>query len=463
MRSLRRQLAVWLLAPLLVLWLINALVTYHTAVESADRAHDRTLYGSVLAIAERVAVIEGELVVDLPYSALEMLESNLQSRVFYRVSHADGRQITGYEDLPRAKGIRESGVPQFQDAEYRGEPVRIVSLMKRVYDESVKDPILIQVAETAELRKLLSERILLESVLQELLIIVLASVLMWLALNRGLRPLNQLRRQVSQRERDDLSPIDKVAVPREVKPLIEAINEHTSRLTQVIGGQKQFIADAAHQLQTPLALLHAQVEYALRQDERKVMRDVMFDVRGNISQMSHLVAQLLVLNRAETETTLRLDTLNLAHLASHTTLEWIPAAIKKSIDLGYEGDEVRSVLGSEALLREVVANLLDNSLKFTPEGGRITVSVAAKAGRTVLTVEDSGAGIPWSEQRRVFDRFYQIPGRDIPGCGLGLSIVQKIARLHRAEVRIESHADQLGTRVEVCFPVQQEPPATPST
>ena len=244
--SLRGQLTQWLLAPLLLLWAINAWVVYQTAAETANGAHDRTLQGSLLAISERVSVVDKEIVVDLPYSALEMLESHTQSRVYYRVSHADGRNITGYEDLPGPAWAPALGKPLLYNASYRGEPVRVAALIRQLYDESVKETVLVQVAETTELRQDLLRQILLQSVGKELLAILLVAALMWGTVNWGLRQLHRIHIDVSQRERGDLSAIDPAQVPSEVRPLIDAINEHTARIAQMISAQRRFIADAAH-------------------------------------------------------------------------------------------------------------------------------------------------------------------------------------------------------------------------
>ncbi len=467
MRSLRRQLTTWLLAPLVVVWGINAWVTYQTAIDSANRAHDRTLLGSVLAIAERTASTDGIVTVDLPYSALEMLESNLQSRVYYRVSQSPDKTVTGYEDLPSPTVKMEAGKTIFYDADYRSERVRVGAIIRQFYDESPREPVLIQVAETAELRQNMSRRILFDSVMKELLLIVLAAALMWLAVNRGLRPLEALRNQVHHRDKTDLSPIDAPLMPVEVKPLIDAINEHTMRLAQMISAQKQFIADAAHQLKTPLTLLRTQADFASRQTEMGALTEVIHDLRKNTEQVSHLVDQLLTLNRAEADSNPKLSRVDLTDLAQRTTFQRLSLALKKSIDLGFEGEHALTTLGNEFLLQEMINNLLDNAIRFTPESGRITVKVAQPDREIILSVEDSGPGIAVQDRDRVFDRFYQIPERDRSGCGLGLAIAREICALHQAEISILAPASNIGTLVRVTFtalaPLATLPPMQSTT
>ncbi len=450
MRSLRAQLAFWILTPLLLIWALNAWLSYQTAVESANRAHDRTLLGSVLAIAERISVVDGEIVVDLPYSSLEMLESNLQSRVYYRVSQA-GRHLTGYEDLRRPSAKLEVGKPHFYDSEYLGEPVRVAAMNKRLYDDGVKEPVLIQVAETGELRDSMSWKLVSDSAVKELLLILLAAALMWGALNRN---------EIIKRSRTDLSRMDADLVPSEVKPLIHAINEHTAQVARVTSAQRQFVADAAHQLKTPLSVLRAQADYASKQEDLAGVNEVLDDMRAGTGRVSHLVDQLLSLSRAEAAAPV-LAEIDLHDFARATTFEWLPLALGKSIDLGFEGEGPVRIKGHDVLLHELLANLLDNAIRFTPSRGHVTVRVAARGDRAVLAVEDNGPGIPEEERTRVFDRFYQIGGRDSAGCGLGLAITREIATLHQAVASVHTPGNGNGTLFEVEFPLASSPNSQP--
>lgn len=452
MPSLRVQLAFWLLTPLLAVWAFNAWLTYENAIESANRAHDRTLLGSVLAIAERISVADDAIVVDLPYSSLEMLESSLQSRVYYRVSQAGTRHITGYEDLRPPNAKLELGKPYFYDSEYLGERVRVAAMLKRLYDESVKEPVLIQVAETAELRHSMSWQIVSASAVKELLLILLAAALMWWAVNRGLRPLYELRNQVSRRSRTDLSRMEVELVPDELKPLIHAINEHTAQVARIMSAQKQFVADAAHQLKTPLTLLRTQADFASKQSDMAAVNEVLDELRGNTERVSRLVDQLLALNRAEAAAPV-LGEIDLEEFARTTTFEWLPLALRKSIDLGFESGGPAKIKGHKVLLHELLANLLDNAIRFTPQAGQVTVRVTVRDAQAVLAVEDTGPGIPEEERARIFDRFYQIPGRDSPGCGLGLAITREIATLHQAALYLRDPSSGKGTVFVVEFPI----------
>ena len=450
MRSLRAQLALWLLGPLLAVWAFNAWLTYENAIESANRAHDRTLLGSVLAISERISVTEGTIAVDLPYSSLEMLESRLQNRVFYRVSHGE-KLLTGYPDLALPPARVEAGKPYFYDSSYLGETVRVAALLKPLYEPGIREPVLIQVAETAELRNSMSWQIVSNSAVKELLLILLAAALMWWAVNRGLRPLYELRNRVIQRKRSDMSRIDVELVPTELKPLIDAINDHTVEVARLTAAQKQFLADAAHQLKTPLAVLRTQADFASKQASLAAVNEVLDDMRANAERVSHLVDQLLALNRAEAQAAVALDEIDLARFARETAFEWLPVALAKSIDLGFEGEEPVKIRANKVLLHELIATLIDNAIRFTPRSGHVTVSVSGKNPGALLAVTDTGPGIPETERERVFDRFYQIPGRDSPGCGLGLAIAREIAVLHKATISISVPSNGRGTLAAVDF------------
>jgi two-component system sensor histidine kinase TctE len=323
---------------------------------------------------------------------------------------------------------------------------------KRLYDDSVKEPVLIQVAETGELRESMSWNIVSQSAVKELLLILLAGLLMWGALTRGLRPLYELRNQIDKRPRSDLSRMDAELVPTELKPLIHAINEHTAHVARVTSAQKQFVADAAHQLKTPLTVLRTQADFASKQHDLAGVNEVLDDMRAETGRVSRLVDQLLSLSRAEAAAPV-LAEVDLHEFARETTFEWLPQALGKSIDLGFEGEGPVKIQGHAVLLHELMANLLDNAVRYTPSGGRITVRVEARDGDALLTVQDDGPGIPAEERSRIFDRFYQIPGRDSPGCGLGLAITREIATIHRAVVTLRDPSDRRGALFEVRFPI----------
>ncbi|MFL6678648.1 MAG: sensor histidine kinase, partial [Burkholderiaceae bacterium] len=271
--------------------------------------------------------------------------------------------------------------------------------------------------------------------------------LVWFALARGIAPLNALQQRIRRRESQDLSPIDDHDVPEEVAPLVRAINDLLARLDHTMGSQKHFLADAAHQMKTPLAGLRMQAELAQREidaggDPQSIKRSLKQIARSSQSA-AHLVNQLLAMARAEDqEQARRLQDVAIVKLATDVVRDFVPRAMDKRIDLGYEGPDVDPasprIVGQPVLVRELIRNLVDNALQYTPAGGTVTVRLMPDPyGQVmVLQVEDTGPGIPEAEREQVFQPFYRALGTDVDGSGLGLAIVKEIADKHAAAVAV---------------------------
>lgn len=469
--SLRFQLLRWLLAPLLVLLSINAWFSNRAAVSTANIAFDRLLMASAEAIAEDVEFKDGEVVVDLPYAALELLESNLQERIFYRVVAPGGQTATGYEDLPLppplpapapestpAPARTPEALSNYYSARYRGETVYLVALSKKLYGTGVAEPVLIIVAETGEAREALSRKIVLEGLAREAVLIAAAGLLVWFGLGRGLRPLTRLRSSVEQRMPTDLSPIDPVRVQTEVRPLIEALNQHTARIERLLSSRQRLITDASHQMRTPLAEMRTQIEYSLRQNRPELTHQTLVDIHADIDHLARLLTQLLLQARADPDglPELRTASVDMTELARQTALDHVRAARKKAMDLSFEApcpDAAARVMGNELLLRELIANLIDNAILYGEERGSVTVRVGVQADAGVtLEVEDDGPGIPADERDKVFERFYRSPAAAAArraGSGLGLSIVRDIGTAHGAKVALLTPHSGVGLCVRV--------------
>jgi two-component system sensor histidine kinase TctE len=315
--------------------------------------------------------------------------------------------------------------------------------------------VLILVAETLNKRHILANEILLGMLLPELLLIVLVGVLVWYGVERGLRPLAALQKEIGSRSHRDLSPLPEQNAPGEVRSLIRAMNDLLARLSAALSAQQRFIADAAHQLRTPLAGLKTQTELALRQKAFDEVRHTLQQINTATGQTTHLVNQLLSLARAEPDAdrAQALQPLNLDDLARDTTAEWVPRAIARNIDLGFDGCAGAAMIeGDGLLIKEMLGNLLDNAIRYTQPRGQVTVRVAAESGQVLLSVEDNGPGIPPGERERVFERFHRGLGTGAEGCGLGLAIVREIAQSHNADIRLGPGANGSGTLVAVVFP-----------
>lgn len=461
MLRLRSLLLRWLLIPSLLLWAGGFALGYWRSLAQAHEAFDRTLLGSALVLGEHLLIAGGEVVADLPHAALEMLRTDAQDRVFYRVSDLDsGQYLTGYEDLPAPPGPR-SAEPSFYDADYKGQAVRIVALRRTLLDGPDRRQLLVQVAETLDARHALTRRLVLQSALVQLALISAAAGLIVLGVRLGLAPLKRLRDEVRARDPDDLRPIATAEVPREVAPLIEAINVHTERQRQLGQAQLRFVANASHQLKTPLTLLRALSGQAQLESDAAQVRAVLARLDETTDATARIVGQLLTLARAEPGHALHHETVDLTTLAHDAAFELLDAAGAKRIDLGFEGHGALPVRGDPVLLRELVGNLVQNAIAYTPDGGLVTVAVGRRDGRPWLSVVDNGPGIPRAERERVFERFYRVAGSEAPGSGLGLAIVKEICARHGLTIVLEdAPGGGPGLSVALAWPAGSSPVAS---
>jgi two-component system sensor histidine kinase TctE len=460
--SLRNQLLRWLIGPLVVLVALNAVSLYRDALEAADIAYDRSLLASTRALAERVSVRDGKVVADVPYVALDSFETDTLGRIYYKVTGLNGETVSGYGDLPAVpKNVPRSdlypALVRFYHASYNGEPVRIAALLQPVYDDSMRGIALIQVGETLDARRALSRRILLNTLWRQALLVLAVATLVWFAVRLVLRPLMRLKNEVETRALSDLSDVDQALVHKEVRPLVAAMNGTMARMQGLIASQRRFIADASHQLRTPLTVLKTQAELALRENDPAAMQAIVRSIAATTDSTVHLANRLLALARVEYGSgSAHTGPVSLAALARQVGLELALPAVQKGIDLALEaedGDEAM-VNGQELLLHELVTNLTDNAIRYTPAGGSVLLRVRRQETRVLLEVRDNGPGIAPSEYDKVFMPFYRAqatldanPG----GTGLGLAIVRDIATLHGAELAL-SRADGGGLRVDVSFP-----------
>ena len=453
--SLRGQLLRWLLVPLLLLLVVNAWYTNRAAVATADQAFDRLLLASAEAISDDIDVKEGSLVVDLPYAALQLLESNIQERIFYRVIDPAGKTLTGYDDLPMpAAPIDPDKESTLYSASYHDEAIYLVALKKPLYGTGQTAPVVVIVAETGEARHALSHEILLQGMARQGVLIVAAGLLVWFGLLRGLRPLKRLRANLIARPAADLSPIDPSSVQAEVRPLIDALNEHMARIERLLASRQRFVADASHQMRTPLSEMRTQIEYVLRQERPDLLRRTLEEIHLDIDRLARLVAQLLLQARSEPDayTGQHSAPVDLAELARACSLELAPAARAKAMDLSFEAGQGSCIVqGSDVLLHELVANLVDNAISHGKARGSVAVRLGRDGDRVVLEVEDDGPGIASIERTKVFDRFYRAPGSPQGGSGLGLSIVRDICTSHGAEIELSTPVAGSGLLARVSF------------
>ncbi len=457
-QSLKRRLAIWLVGVLSALLTVDAWLSYSDALKAANQAYDRSLSASLKGIAERIYATEQEVVVDIPYSALELFEAGSSDRIFYSVGMPGGELITGYEGMPLPTRI-EPNTAVFYDGVYKGQPLRLGALLKPLYRKEFPKPVLIVFGETTNTRHEVVHSLFIGEVTRKALLIVVALAVALFATMIAVRPIDKLGKSIRVRPDDDLTPVDAVDVPSEVKPLVAAINLHMERINAMVEARRRFITDAAHQLRTPLAVLNTQAEFALRQHGESDMRPAVEALHHSLGSAIRLTNQLLSLSRAEPINgfTARRQTVDLVAVARDMVVELLPLAGRKAIDLGFE-DSGRPlpVFGDPVMLREMVANLVDNALRYTPGNGMVTVAVALapdKAASAQISVIDNGPGIPPEFREQVFRRFFRLNNADFTGSGLGLSIVREIVIGHGGEIVLEDAPGGCGLAVRVSLPL----------
>ena len=475
-RSLFGEILDWMLTPLLLLWPVSLALTWLVAQGLANKPFDRALEYNAHALAQLVSVQKtgdkNEVQFNLPQPASEILRADDSDIVYYQVMGPGGEFLSGERELPEppADETPAAGEVRLRDGELRGVEIRVAYIWVRLPLQG--GPLaLVQVAETREKRSVLATEIIKGVMLPQFVILPLAVLLVWLALARGIQPLNQLEQRIRARSPDDLSPLDDRTVPLEVAPLVSSVNDLLTRLNESLATQKRFLADAAHQLKTPLAGLRMQADLAQREgtSTEELKRSLQHIGRSSI-RATHTVNQLLALARAEgSGAGIARQPCDLAELTIEVVRDSVPRAMDKHIDLDYDGAEPGSpgvqLSGNPTLLKELVRNLVDNAINYTPstadKPGVVTARVLADTFGHVLMlqVEDSGPGVPEAERELVFQPFYRVLGSEADGSGLGLPIVMEIAAKHHAEVLLEdAHPGQNppGARFSVRFPADAE-------
>ncbi|MFM2035101.1 MAG: hypothetical protein RL459_366 [Pseudomonadota bacterium] len=447
-RSLFGEILDWMLTPLLLLWPISLVLTWLVAQGIAGKPFDRALEYDVGALAQLITVQHNRAQFSLPLPARELLRADDTDTVYYQVLGSRGEFLSGERDLPQPEDDgAEPGVIKLREDEFHGSGIRVAYMWVPLGLPGGR-PALVQVAETLDKRSVLASEIIKGVMLPQFVILPIAVLLVWLALVQAIKPLNQLEERIRARKSDDMSPLDTDVVPLEVVPLVSSVNDLLMRLKDSIATQKRFLADAAHQLKTPLAGLRMQADLALRaESSAEDLKQSLRQIGRSSIRATHTVNQLLSLARAESRgNVLVREPCDLAELTMEVIRDSVPRAMDKGIDLGYEGAEpgTKGVMmqSNPTLLKELIRNLVDNAINYTPSSaaqpGIVTARVLTDpfSGTLVLQVEDSGPGIAPSERDLVFQPFYRVLGTEADGSGLGLPIVLEIARQHNASVEV---------------------------
>lgn len=456
-RSLLGEILDWMLAPLFLLWPMSVAITYVVAQNLANVPYDNNLSNALQLLAQQLVVDQGKMTLNLSAPARVALRPRENDGIYWKALGPQSEYLGGDRALPSPEHMpdKQTNTVYYKNETMRDFEIRIAYIW---VDVAIRNsaPVLLVAAESTERRTQLANDIIKGVIMPQFFVLPIAVLLIWFGLSRGVAPIHALQSRLRARRPDDLSPIDEKAAPVEIGPLITAMNDLLHRLSSNVLAQRRFVADAAHQLKTPLAGLRTQAELAMRaapdDETQKSLRQI---VIGTI-RATRLVNQLLLMAHAENPSSVGMSSIDLVSLAKERTLAWVDQAMNTNIDLGFEGSEEPVMIRGQALLlSEVLNNLIDNALRYTPAPGQVTVFVKNENDYVLLAVEDSGPGIAPEERERVFDRFYRVLGTSTDGSGLGLAIVQEIAQRHQASIQIRDarHGsnNHHGTRIELRF------------
>ncbi|HEV7813686.1 MAG TPA: sensor histidine kinase [Janthinobacterium sp.] len=454
MPSIRLRLLKWLIGPVLLINLAGGALTYVLAWVPAQTAFDQGLQDAAGALSARLSAGSGSVRIDLPRQAEQVLRADQADAIYFVVRDGAGRVLAGDADFPPLRRTAVLKTPLAYDGAVRGEAVRIVALRAEAGGQTVD----IGVAKTLRKRRQIRSAILRALMLLET-VFTLASVgMIWFSVTNGLLPLNRMRADLNGRGGDDLaadlSPIASGDVPYELEPVVGAFNGLLDKVRAGARAQHDFLANVAHQLRTPLAGLQTQLEWLEKRHQGEA--ETAYSIRLMLSSTERMIRQtnqLLALARAEPShfEKARLEALQLDKLVEEAIQHFVEEAAKKSIDLGFDL-AATGVTGDRFLLRDLIDNLIDNAIRYTPEHGVVTVSCFPDGQAGVLAVEDSGPGIPPAKRELVFNRFVRLDDKTT-GSGLGLAIVRDIASAHGAAIGVDAPASGQGAVFSVRFPV----------
>lgn len=458
-RSLLGEILDWMLAPLFLLWPMSIAITYVVAQNLANVPYDLSLANALQVLGQQIEADEEVVALRMSASARLALRIRENDGVFWKAISPSGELLGGDGELPTPERT-PSDQPDtiyYQNQTLRDFEIRVAYTWMDLSTRGA-GPVLLVVAESVDRRTQLANDIIKGVIIPQFIVLPIAVLLVWFGLSRGVAPINALQRRLRARRPDDLSAIDERLAPSEISPLITAMNDLLSRLEATLLAQKRFVADAAHQLKTPLAGLRTQAELAMRGTPPGDTHTSLEQIIAGTSRATRLVNQLLLMAKAENPNTMEMPPMDLTQLAKEQIQQWFQLALGRGIDLGFEGPEHPVYIkGQSLLLGEALNNLIDNAIRYTPAPGQITVSIEQGNGWVTLAVEDSGPGIAPEERERVFDRFYRVLGSSVDGSGLGLAIVKEIAQRHRAKVVItdaigsQAAPSSSGARIELHF------------
>ncbi|MBP7862910.1 sensor histidine kinase [bacterium] len=448
-RSIRKQLLLWLLIPLLSLSAFSSVGAFYIGENLARSIYDRELVNSADSVVARVKNQDGKITVDLPVAALSILRHNNRDEFYFQILSPSGQLLAGHNFLPQPKFEQLNLNPQFRFFKLKERQLRAVAFTF----PNATDNLIIQVAETRNTRKELTHQIAFTVLASQFILIICALIAVWFGVRRGLSPLARVEAAVNSRSPGDLSMLE-VNEPSEIKSLVNALNNLLKQLSDDVEMQKRFIANAAHQLRTPIAGLGTYSALARKLAKDDESKEVLAELDAGIARMGKVVGRLLMLARSEpgASSTRQMSVVDLNSVVSEVTATKVPDAIQQKIELEFHStSEPALIYADPSGIEELASNLIENSILYTPSGGTVMIEVAVRNGTTTLNVEDNGPGIPHEEKERIFERFYRLPGTEKSGTGLGLAIVKEVVSSHKAKIDVSSGPSGQGASFKVSF------------
>jgi two-component system, OmpR family, sensor histidine kinase TctE len=443
--SISRQLILWLAIPLMLMALCGALIHYFNNVAPVVISSDRRLKDAANSLMAHVVLREGQVALDLnPYVRPFLPTSD---SIKYALRDSSGKLLAGDAQLPALAMGSEGQLLAM--AQVDGRSLR--TLTTRF--DSLGGLITITVADIKTTSEPEARFGLMSTLLWDFVQLDITLVLVWVGIQFGLRPIRRLRDEIASRSPLDLRPIVESTVPREIAPVVVTLNRLFGLLRTSVQSQQQFIADTAHQLRTPITGMQAQLGLLVAEPAAQPIKARLLTLQEGVKQLAHSANQLLTLARADPSANIsaKNQVVDLQAIVNEVAARFFDRALQSNIDFGVDAVPI-SIRADPSLLDDMLSNVVDNALKYTPAGGRVTASAGEKHGRPYLAVEDTGSGIPAEERQRVRQRFYRMPNSPGHGSGLGLAIVDEIARLYDASMTIEAGSNGLGTRVLIQFP-----------
>ncbi len=444
--SLHRRLLKGLLLPLGLILLVSSVLAYEFSLKAAMHVYDLGLMDNAMDLAKQIEFHASGMTLNLPPAALKMLQENNDDRVTFALWDNAGHVFSGDASLFRQDVDFSPGRPVFRDIRLAGQVQRALYLKEQRYGQVF----FIAVAQTLQGRNQLRDGIFTSILLPETLLALLTLIVILTGVGFALAPVRRLRSEIVSRSSADLRSLDESDTPTELAPVIHGINELLGNLATSFASHRRFIADASHQLRTPLASLSSQIEVALKHPPED-MNCFLQELLQTTRRTTHLANQLLSLARLEhTEPgMLDLGPVDMDKICREASVDFVRLAATRNVDLEFVLQPYQ-VTGNPLLLRELLVNLLDNAVHYTPSGGQVIVTLAQEDGRIQLSVEDNGPGVPEEALARLGTPFFRLPSTWSGGCGLGLAIVREIGRLHGAQV-LFGRGRESGLRVEVRF------------